>query len=111
MTDRKIQLIGMGAGGIESLPTSHKELIFSADIIFGAKRHLEGIPINIKKKSWSKNIRNDLKKIKNLKNKKICILATGDPLFYGVGNLVMEFFSIDEVDRLPSPSILSLCCA
>ena len=42
MTDRKIQLIGMGAGGIESLPTSHKELILSADIIFGAKRHLEG---------------------------------------------------------------------
>lgn len=111
MTDRKIQLIGMGAGGIESLPNSHKELILSADIIYGAKRHLEDIPINIKKKSWSKNIRNDLKKIKNLKNKKICILATGDPLFYGVGNLVMEFFSIDEVDILPSPSILSLCCA
>ena len=49
MTDRKIQLIGIGAGGIESLPTSHKELILSADIIFGAKRHLEDIPINIKK--------------------------------------------------------------
>ena len=63
MTDRKIQLIGMGAGGIESLPISHKELILSADIIFGAKRHLEDIPTNIKKKSWSKNIRNDLKKI------------------------------------------------
>ena len=111
MTNRKIQLIGLGAGGIDTLPTSHKELIFSADLIFGAERHLEDIPANIKKKSWSKNIRNDLKKIKNIKNKKICILATGDPLFYGVGNLVMEFFSIDEVDILPSPSILSLCCA
>ena len=111
MTNRKIQLIGLGAGGIESLPTGHKELILSADIIFGAERHLEDIPKNISKKSWSKNIRNDLKKIKKIKNKKICILATGDPLFYGVGNLVMEFFSTDEVDILPSPSILSLCCA
>ncbi|GIR68341.1 MAG: hypothetical protein CM15mP73_1620 [Hyphomicrobiales bacterium] len=51
------------------MPTSHKELIFSADVIFGAERHLEDIPANIKK-SWSKNIRNDLKKIKNIKNKK-----------------------------------------
>jgi len=73
MTNRKIQLIGLGAGGIDTLPTSHKELIFSADLIFGAERHLEDIPANIKKKSWSKNIRNDLKKIKNIKNKKICI--------------------------------------
>ena len=67
MTNRKIQLIGLGAGGIDTLPTSHKELIFSADLIFGAERHLEDIPANIKKKSWSKNIRNDLKKIKNIK--------------------------------------------
>ena len=111
MTNNKIHVIGLGAEGIDSLPSSHKKLILSADIIYGAERHLEDIPTNIKKKTWSKNIRDDLKKIKNLKNRKVCILATGDPLFYGVGNLVMEFFTIGQVDILPSPSILSLCCS
>ena len=56
MTNRKIQLIGLGAGGIDTLPTSHKELIFSADLIFGAERHLEDIPANIKKKSYPWNV-------------------------------------------------------
>ena len=50
MTNRKIQLIGLGAGGIDTLPTSHKELILSADVIFGAQKHIEDITENIKKK-------------------------------------------------------------
>mgnify|MGYP001435050245 FL=1 len=111
MPNKRIQLIGLGAGGLNTLPSSHRDIVLSADVIFGAKRHFTDIPRNMKTRPWSSNIRNDLEEIKNLNNKKICILATGDPFFYGVGNLVMEFFSIDEVEVLPSPSILSLCCA
>ena len=54
MTNNKIHVIGLGAEGIDSLPSSHKKLILSADIIYGAERHLEEIPTNIKKKNMVK---------------------------------------------------------
>ena len=108
----KIKLIGIGDDGFEGLSKKVQSIILDAEIIIGGLRHLSMVPEVVAKKiSWSKDLKQDIKKINEYKSKKICILASGDPLFYGIGRLLLEYYSISEVEVIPSPSSLSLCCA
>ena len=108
----KIKLIGIGDDGFEGLSKKVQSIILDAEIIIGGLRHLSMVPEVVAKKiSWSKDLKQDIKKINGYKSKKICILASGDPLFYGMGRLLLEHYSISEVEVIPSPSSLSLCCA
>ena len=108
----KIKLIGIGDDGFEGLSKKVQSIILDAEIIIGGLRHLSMVPEVVAKKiSWSKDLKQDIKKINEYKSKKICILASGDPLFYGIGRLLLEHYSISEVEVIPSPSSLSLCCA
>ena len=108
----KIKLIGIGDDGFEGLSKKVQSIILDAEIIIGGLRHLSMLPEVVAKKiSWSKDLKQDIKKINEHKSKKICILASGDPLFYGIGRLLLEHYSISEVEVIPSPSSLSLCCA
>ncbi|MGI9312117.1 MAG: precorrin-6y C5,15-methyltransferase (decarboxylating) subunit CbiE, partial [Alphaproteobacteria bacterium] len=108
----KIKLIGIGDDGFEVLSKKVQSIILDAEIIMGGLRHLSMLPEVVAKKiSWSKDLKQDIKKINEYKSKKICILASGDPLFYGIGRLLLEHYSISEVEVIPSPSSLSLCCA
>ena len=108
----KIKLIGIGDDGFEGLSKKVQSIILDAEIIMGGLRHLSMLPEVVAKKiSWSKDLKQDIKKINGYKSKKICILASGDPLFYGIGRLLLEHYSISEVEVIPSPSSLSLCCA
>ncbi|MBH20472.1 MAG: hypothetical protein CML98_01705 [Rhodobiaceae bacterium] len=108
----KIKLIGIGDDGFEGLSKKVQSIILDAEIIIGGLRHLSMVPEVVAKKiSWSKDLKQDIKKINGYKSKKICILASGDPLFYGIGRLLLEHYSISEVEVIPSPSSLSLCCA
>jgi precorrin-6Y C5,15-methyltransferase (decarboxylating) len=109
---KKIKLVGIGEDGLEGLSEKVQSIILHAEIIIGGLRHLSMIPEAAAKKiSWSKDLQQDIKKINEYKSKKICILASGDPLFYGIGRLLLEHYSISEVEVIPSPSSLSLCCA
>jgi precorrin-6Y C5,15-methyltransferase (decarboxylating) len=40
----------------------------------------------------------------NYKRKKICLLAAGDPMFFGIGRLIVERFGLDEVEIYPDLS-------
>jgi precorrin-6Y C5,15-methyltransferase (decarboxylating) len=40
----------------------------------------------------------------NYKRKKICLLAAGDPMFFGIGRLIVERFGRDEVEIYPDLS-------
>ncbi|MDG2187516.1 MAG: precorrin-6y C5,15-methyltransferase (decarboxylating) subunit CbiE [Hyphomicrobiales bacterium] len=110
--NKKIKLIGIGDDGFDSLSQKVQLLILDADIIIGGIRHLSLLPdLKAQKISWSKNLRQDIEKIKKYISKNVCILASGDPLFYGIGRLLLEYYPISKIEVIPSPSCLSLCCA
>tara|TARA_Y100000590_G_scaffold454595_1_gene601686 strand:- start:12767 stop:13981 length:1215 start_codon:yes stop_codon:yes gene_type:complete len=109
---KKIRLIGIGFDGFDGLSKKAQSYILDADIIIGGKRHIRGIPNKTAKyREWSKDISQDIDDLVKYASSKICILATGDPLFFGVGSIVMKRYKINEVEILPNSSSLSLCCA
>ena len=67
----KIKLIGIGDDGFEGLSKKVQSIILDAEIIMGGLRHLSMLPEVVAKKiSWSKDLKQDIKKINEYKSKK-----------------------------------------
>ncbi len=49
--------------------------------------------------------------IVGLRGTPVCVLATGDPMFFGIGVTLAKRVSVDEMTILPAPSAFSLACA
>jgi len=94
---QKIQVISLGIGEIDTLGKEALQAIKSAEIIIGAKHHMETVDSllyknnkleensNIKKVLFPSPFNELAQTIEQNKNKAITILASGDALFYGVG--------------------------
>ncbi len=94
----KIKVIGIGPNG-ECL---RKDLIYNADIIAGGKRLLNSFfDLKAEKVILDKNLKSKLLYFKNKKDKNIVILASGDPLFYGIGKLLVDIFGTDNLEFYP----------
>jgi precorrin-6Y C5,15-methyltransferase (decarboxylating) len=83
---KAVSIIGMGMGP-EDLTARHKSIIERADILVGGRRHLEQFnDIPAQKKPIGKDIDSILEFVRaQSKLQKIVVLASGDPLFYGIG--------------------------
>jgi len=46
-----------------------------------------------------------------LRGRRVCALASGDPMFYGLGTTLARLLGPDAVHVLPHPSSVSLACA
>ncbi len=83
---KAVSIIGMGMGP-QDLTAKHLKLIAQADILIGGKRLLEnfkGLPAQ--KKPIGKNIDGIINFVKEKsRHQKIVVLASGDPLFFGIG--------------------------
>jgi len=101
----KINIIGLGLS-IDDLTQKHINIINKADILIGGKRHLEYFK-NIKAQTIT--ITKDIKKIiETIKEKsstsKIVVLASGDPLFYGIGSTLVQALGKDNINIFPNIS-------
>jgi precorrin-6Y C5,15-methyltransferase (decarboxylating) len=45
------------------------------------------------------------------RDRRIAVLASGDPMFYGIGTTLVRRFGVERVRVLPHPSSVSLACA
>ncbi len=118
-TSNLIHLIGTDAAGIENLPTSLKNLILNSTTISAPKRILKEIP------NWWENSKSNRplpelfetnkpeKLIDWLKKQKkpTIVLASGDPLWFGIGNTLLKSFPRNQLVFHPSPTSLQLAFA
>src|SRR5690606_17490819 len=89
------KLIGIGDNGVYGLHPTYLQWIEESEVLVGGERvlsffpHYQGETIVLKTKIS--------KVIEDLKNqeKKIVILASGDPLFYGIGSLVSKKLPVE----------------
>ena len=107
-----ITVIGIGEDGIESLDESSKAIIKQADTIIGGKRHLEMIPYHIPDRlEWLSPLVNTIPLIEERRNKRVVILATGDPMHFGIAVTLQQYFQSEEIQVVPGLSALTLACA
>ena len=110
---RWLSLIGVGEEGVQGLTEQAVALIKKADIVFGGQRHLELLKSLLMKetKPWSTPFDVMMKDVLAEKHRNVCILASGDPFFYGVGTTLCRLIDVHEMTVIPVPSSFSLAAS
>ena len=105
-----IKIVGIGLNGKESLTTNIQTLVEKANLLMGSDRHLSYFPNHPGDKVIISNFYEDIKTLQQLKSyhKSIVILVSGDPLFFGLGRLLLENFNSDELEFYPYISSIQL---
>jgi precorrin-6B C5,15-methyltransferase / cobalt-precorrin-6B C5,C15-methyltransferase len=85
-----LEVIGIGLDGTTGLSENVKRLIESAAILVGSDRHLSYFPTHPAKKIVLGNFLEAIEVIKQHLEENIVVLVTGDPLFFGLGRLLLE---------------------
>ena len=85
---RWLSIVGIGEDGVEGLAPVARGLIADAEIVFGGKRHLElaGALIRGTMRPWPSPFDEAVSKVVEQRGRPVCVLASGDPFFYGVGS-------------------------
>jgi precorrin-6Y C5,15-methyltransferase (decarboxylating) len=111
-TPRWLSIIGIGEDGVEGLSPAARRLLTQAGLVVGGKRHLDlAGGLDAAKLVWPSPPDDAFPDILARRGTPVCVLASGDPFFYGIGSLLMRHVAAEEVLCLPSPSAFSLAAA
>ena len=113
MTERWLSIVGVGEDGLDGLAPAARALIDGADVLVGGKRHLAMVADDDREKlTWPRPPLTDLiPDLQKRSDRRVCVMATGDPMHYGVGVTLARFIPADEMIIVPSPSAFALACA
>jgi precorrin-6Y C5,15-methyltransferase (decarboxylating) len=107
-----ITVIGIGDDGLKGLTPTAKALVDGAEVLIGGERHLAKAPdVEAERFDWSSGFDATLDKMAERSDKRIVVLASGDPLYFGVGATLIRRFGAKNVFVLPAPGSVSLACA
>src|SRR5687767_8947260 len=89
-TKRWLAIVGIGEDGVDGLGATARELIRSAEIVFGGTRHLSlaASLIGGATRPWLRPFECNLNEMLTLRGRAVCVLASGDPFLHGVGTLL-----------------------
>jgi len=112
MTQKWLSVVGIGEDGLAGLSTIAHALVDRADVLVGGDRHLAMLPEDDRERLvWTSPLRESIEAILQRRGQAVCVLASGDPLCYGIGVTLLRHISIAEMTILPAPSTFSLACA
>lgn len=99
----KISVVGIGLSP-EDLSIRAQKIILAADVLAGGRRLLGYFPGHAAQKIvLDRNVEATLQKLKTgSRGKKVVVLASGDPNFYGVSPLVIAVFGKERVCVVPN---------
>jgi precorrin-6Y C5,15-methyltransferase (decarboxylating) len=110
--ERWLAVVGIGEDGIDGLTPAARRLVKQAAFVVGGKRHLAlAGPLKAETFAWPSPIENALDVIEAHRGRAVCVLASGDPFFFGVGAMLMRRFAADEMISIPAPSAFALAAA
>lgn len=103
-----LTIIGMGEDGYEGLSATAKLVMENTDVIVGSERLFGFLPrLKAERLEWPQPFSAVVNQMKPLRGRKTVILATGDPMNYGVARKLLEFIPFDEMTVIPHLSAFS----
>ena len=119
ITKKWIYVIGIGEDGWDDLSADSRELLYKSEIVIGGERHLKMIPGDWEGERiiWASPIREAVTKILDWRpsepgsGKKVAVMASGDPLCYGIAAKLLRHLPIEEIWIKPALSTFSLICS
>ncbi|MFC8274627.1 precorrin-6y C5,15-methyltransferase (decarboxylating) subunit CbiE [Streptomyces sp. NPDC057271] len=113
-----ISVVGIGADGWDGLPARSRRVLGAAEVLIGGPRQLGLLPAAEcpgERIAWPSPLRPAVPGLfADHKGRRIAVLASGDPMFYGIGRTLVETLDAErraDLRVLPHPSSVSYACA
>ncbi len=107
-----LNVVGVGADGLSGLPATSQTLIETANLIVGGERHLAMVENSSARKiAWEFPLDGLVQEITAARTSRVVVLATGDPMAFGIGSTLARHFAPDDMTILPAPGAFSLAAA
>ncbi|MFC5916813.1 precorrin-6y C5,15-methyltransferase (decarboxylating) subunit CbiE [Streptomyces pulveraceus] len=109
-----VTVVGIGADGWAGLPDAARAALADAQVLIGGARQLALLPpaCRGRRVPWPSPLRPAVPGLLAAHaGSRIAVLASGDPMFYGIGRALTEVLGPDGLRILPHPSSVSYACA
>ncbi|MEU9114656.1 precorrin-6y C5,15-methyltransferase (decarboxylating) subunit CbiE [Streptomyces sp. NPDC048483] len=109
-----LSVVGLGADGWDGLPAGSRQALREAEVLIGGARQLALLPGECagERVAWPSPLRPAVPGLlAAYAGRRICVLASGDPMFYGIGRTLNEVLGAPSLRVLPHPSSVSYACA
>jgi precorrin-6Y C5,15-methyltransferase (decarboxylating) len=109
-----VTVVGIGSGGWKDLGRTGQSAVLAAGVVFGSRRQLDLLPAEVAadRVAWPSPLLPALPGLlDDRSDAPICVLASGDPMFHGIGGTLVRLLGADRVRVLPHPSAASLAAA
>jgi precorrin-6B C5,15-methyltransferase / cobalt-precorrin-6B C5,C15-methyltransferase len=106
-----LTVIGIGDDGFAGLGRDARRALFDASVIYGGERHLTMLPARVRarRERWPSPF--DIAPLVAEQGARVCVLASGDPMLFGIGATLARRVGAERMRVLPAPSSLSLAAA
>ncbi|MET9289175.1 precorrin-6y C5,15-methyltransferase (decarboxylating) subunit CbiE [Nocardia beijingensis] len=109
-----IAVVGIGADGWDGLGRAAREAVGGAEVLFGSARQLALVPpaVAARRVTWPSPLLPALPELlQRHGGARLCVLASGDPMFYGIGVTLARLLGPQALRVLPQPSSAAIACA
>ncbi|QGV79517.1 precorrin-6y C5,15-methyltransferase (decarboxylating) subunit CbiE [Streptomyces ficellus] len=111
-----VTVVGIGADGWPGLPETSRAALRTADAVIGGERQLALVPpeCGAERVAWPSPLRPAVPALlaeHTRGGRRVAVLASGDPMFYGIGRALAETVGPERLRVLPHPSSVSYACA
>ena len=109
-----IAVIGIGAEGWQGLASGVTALIKQATVVIGSRRQLDLLPDTVaaERVPWPSPLRPAVRELLDRhRSRGLVVLASGDPMFFGIGRALVEEIGAQNLYVVPHLSSVTLACA
>ncbi|MFG3407515.1 precorrin-6y C5,15-methyltransferase (decarboxylating) subunit CbiE [Streptomyces sp. NPDC048142] len=109
-----VSVVGIGADGWSGLSGTAREALRDAEVLIGGARQLDLLPPECAgaRVGWPSPLRPAVPRLlAEHRGSRIAVLASGDPMFYGIGRALAQELGPRGLHVLPHPSSVSYACA
>jgi precorrin-6Y C5,15-methyltransferase (decarboxylating) len=108
----KVHIVGIGDDGVEGMTAQARRLVESADVLVGPESCAPLMPPGLRSRLVvAVNLEELVERIEAGGQKRIVVLASGDPLFYGTARYVCSKLGKERFEVVPHVSSMQLAFA
>ncbi len=107
-----LTIAGMGPGNLALMTPQALDAVAQAEVLVGGKRHLaQFADFSGEVRVLDADIAGLLAWLEQQRQRRVVVLASGDPLFYGIGTRLVAHFGIGQLRIIPGISAVQYLCA
>ena len=111
-TNSKVHIIGIGDDGLEGMTSTARALLEQADLVIGSEHTLRLTPpTRAERMVVSASLEPVVERIAASGSRRVVIVVSGDPLFYGMARYLCDKLGKDRFEVVPHVSSMQLAFA